>query len=322
MIVRWGLGELGSALAELGVSRPFVFATARHDPLPLEAVGRWSDLPTERIADAAAASRAAGADVLVALGGGSPIDVGKAVSAEADLPLLSIPTTYSGAEWTAFYGIRDAGRHMRGGGAGARTEAIVYEPLLTLGLPRQETVGTALNALAHAAEALYVSERNEAADAHALAGAALVGRWLPAVVDRPDELGARTELLRGAAECGAALGASMLGLGHAMAQALGGTYGLPHGALNALCLPPALRFNEDTAPEAVARFGEALGADDPATRVEELAALGEFGRLRDLGVPEDELPAVAAAVVERAGAKSNPRQASPAEVEELLRSIW
>ncbi len=322
MIVRWGIDQLGSALEELGVSRPFAFATGRHDPLPFESAGRWSDLPTERIDEAAAAARATGADVLVALGGGSAIDVGKAVSAEADLPLLSIPTTYSGAEWTGFYGIRDAGRHMRGGGAGARTEAIVYEPRLTLGLPLQETVGTALNALAHAAEALYVRERNDTADEHGLAGAELVARWLPPVVDRPDDLEARTGLLRGACECGAALGASMLGLGHAMAQALGGAYGLPHGAMNALCLPPALRFNEPAVPEAVARFGAAIGSSDPATRVEELAALGGFGRLRDFGVDEGELSAVAEAVVERAGAKSNPRQASADEVEELLRSIW
>ena len=107
-----------------------------------------------------------------------------------------------------------------------------------------------------------------------------------------------------------------------MAQALGGRYGLPHGAMNALCLPPALRFNAEAVPEAVARFGEALGAADPAARVEELARLGGFERLRDFGVPEQELGEVAAAVVERAGAKANPRPATPDEVESLLRSIW
>jgi alcohol dehydrogenase class IV len=70
-----------------------------------------------------------------------------------------------------------------------------------------------------------------------------------------------------------ALGGSMLALGHAIAQALGGRYGLSHGAMNALALPLALRFNEEVAPEAVRRFGEALGADDPAARVQELARL-------------------------------------------------
>jgi maleylacetate reductase len=258
----------------------------------------------------------------VALGGGSTIDTAKAVSAETSLPVVSIPTTYSGAEWTDFFGVRDPGRRQRGGGAGARVAGIVYEPQLTLELPRAQTVGTALNALAHCAEALYVRGRNAAADAHALEGARLIGSALPRVVEAPHEVGARTELLQGACHAGAALAGSMLALGHAMAQALGGRYGLPHGAMNALCLPPALRFNREVAADAISRLGEALGSEDPAARVEELARLGGFGRLRDHGVPEGELAGVAAAVVQRAGAKANPRAATPAQVEELLRSIW
>jgi alcohol dehydrogenase len=107
-----------------------------------------------------------------------------------------------------------------------------------------------------------------------------------------------------------------------MAQALGGRYGIAHGAANALCLPPALRFNEPVAAAEIARFGEALQAADPVARTEELAGLAGFERLRDLGVPEDELDEVAEATSLRAGAKANPRPASPAEIAELLRSIW
>jgi alcohol dehydrogenase class IV len=199
---------------------------------------------------------------------------------------------------------------------------VVYEPELTLSLPRAETVGTALNALAHSAEALYVQGRNPEADEHALTGARLIGEWLPRVVDTPQDVEARTKLLEGAMHSGMALGGSMLALGHAIAQALGGRYGLPHGAMNALALPAALRFNAEVAPEAVRRFGEALGTDDPAARVEELARLGGFERLREFGVPEGDLTVVAAATIERAGAKANPRPASPAEVEALLRSIY
>jgi maleylacetate reductase len=114
----------------------------------------------------------------------------------------------------------------------------------------------------------------------------------------------------------------MLGLGHAMAQALGGRYGLPHGAMNALCLPPALRFNQAVVPAEIERFARALGSEDAPARVEELARLAGFERLRAFGVPEAELDATAAAVVTRAGALANPRPASAAEVAELLRSIW
>ena len=137
-------------------------------------------MPTDRIADAVA--EAAGADVLVALGGGSTIDTAKAASSETSLPLVSVPTTYSGAEWTRFYGVRDPDRRMRGGGGGAHPVGIVYEPELTLELPVAETVGTALNALAHCAEALYVEEHNADADRHALEGARLILTWLPPVV--------------------------------------------------------------------------------------------------------------------------------------------
>jgi alcohol dehydrogenase class IV len=142
------------------------------------------------------------------------------------------------------------------------------------------------------------------------------------VVERPQELEARTELLRGACHAGAALAGSMLALGHALAQAVGGRYGLPHGAMNALALPAAVRFNAEAAPDAIARFGEALGAADPAARVEELARLGGFERLRDFGVPEDELALVATAAAERPGAKANPRPVTAADAEALLRSIW
>jgi alcohol dehydrogenase class IV len=148
-------------------------------------------------------------------------------------------------------------------------------------------------------------------------GASLIGEWLPQVVERPSDLAARTKLLEGAMHAGAALGASMLALGHAMAQALGGRYGLPHGAMNALTLPQALAFNEEVAPDAVRRFREEVGAD-----VEELARLGGFERLRDFGIPEEDLPEIAAATVQRAGAKANPRRASAAEVEQLLHNIY
>lgn len=319
MIVRWGLGELEGTLSELGVSRPFLLATRRHTDVPRH-IGRWGDLPTDDIAGIVATL--GGADVLVALGGGSTIDVAKAVSAESALPLLSIPTTYSGAEWTSFFGVRDGERRQRGGGTGANVAAIVYAPELTLDLPLAETVGTALNALAHCAEALYVEGHNEAADVEALAGARLIGTWLPRVVESPRNREARTELLRGACHGGAALASSMLALGHALAQALGGRYGVPHGALNALTLPPALRFNEPVAAAAIARFGEALGAGEPVPRVEELARLGGFRRLRDLGIPEAAPSEVAEAAAARPGAKANPRPVTPADVEELLRSIW
>jgi maleylacetate reductase len=319
VIVRWGLAELPAVLGELGIKQPLLVASERWAGTNLGVPSaRWTQVPSDQVAPAAENA----GDGVVAVGGGSAIDLGKAISATADVPVVSVPTTYAGAEWTSFYGIRDPERKMRGGGAGAHLGGVVYEPELTLSLPRAETVGTALNALAHSAEALYVEGNNPEADEHALTGARLIGEWLPRVVDAPRDLDARTKLLEGAMHAGMALGGSMLGLGHAMAQALGGRYGLPHGAMNALSLPAALRFNASTAPDAVRRFGEALGTRDPAARVEELARLGGLERLRDFGVPEEELADVAEAAAGRAGNEANPRPATPSEIHALLRSIY
>jgi maleylacetate reductase len=317
--VRWGLGELPGLLAELGIERPYLVASPRWEP-PVDVVGRWSEVPSERIADVAKATDKA--DGLLAIGGGSAIDLAKAISVETGLPIVSVPTTYSGAEWTPSFGVRDHDRRMRGGGSGANLAGIVYEPELTLGLPNEVTVGTSLNALAHTAEALYVKGRNPEGDREALAGAKLISEWLPQVVERPNDLEARRNLLEGAMHAGAALASAGLGLGHALAQALGGRYGLPHGAMNALSLPQALRFNEPVATAEIARFGDAMGTDDPIGRVEELARLGGFERLRDFGVPETELEEVAAATRVRPGARANPRPATLTALVELLRAMW
>ena len=319
MKVRWGLGELPGLLDELGIERPYLVASPRWEP-PVEVVGRWSEVPSERIADAAKATDRA--DGLLAVGGGSAIDLAKAISVETGLPIVSVPTTYSGAEWTPSFGVRDHNRRMRGGGSGANLAGIVYEPELTLGLPNEVTVGTSLNALAHAAEALYVKGQNPEGDREALAGAKLISEWLPQVVERPNDLEARRNLLEGAMHAGAALASAGLGLGHALAQALGGRYGLPHGAMNALSLPQALRFNEPVAEVEIARFGDVMGTDDPIGRVEELARLGGFERLRDFGVPETELEEVAAATRVRPGARANPRPVTLTALVELLRAMW
>ncbi|MDQ3857620.1 MAG: iron-containing alcohol dehydrogenase, partial [Actinomycetota bacterium] len=312
----------------LGIERPLVVTTKRWsegNSLLLSPVGAVFDgvrphVPAETVEAAAGAAR--GHDGLVGLGGGSAIDTAKAASARTRLPVVSVPTTYSGAEWTSGFGVRDEERGVKAGGSGACLAGIVYEPELTLSLPRAETGGTALNALAHCAEALYVDGRNDEADRAALAGAARIVRALPAVLADGDDREARRLLLEGAMHAGAALAGAGLGLAHAMAQALGGRFGIPHGAANALCLPPALRFNEPVAGEALARLASALETDEAAARSEALARLAGFRRLRDLGVPEGELEAVAEAAVLRAGARANPRPASPADVLALLRSVW
>lgn len=335
-IIRFGAGslaELGAVAAELGVRRPLLVTTPRSAGaaagLPVAGVftGVRSHVPVESVRAAAARARELSADGLVALGGGSAVDTAKAVVVEllgqADVSVIAVPTTYAGAEWTPYFGVLLApGRKGGGSDERARPVAAIYDPELTAGLPLPVTVGTAMNALAHCAEAYYHPSSGPAAVDAADRGAAALASALPQVVADPGSPAARTRLLEGAMHAALALDASGLCLGHALAQGLGGRYGVPHGTMNALCLPAALRFNEPVVPNEVARFGRAIGRRDAAAGVEELARLGHFGRLRDHGVPLEELPEVAAEISERGGAKANPRPAGPLEIAELLRSIW
>ena len=138
MIVRWGLDELPGVLDELSVRDPLLISTERWRDLDLPVARRfYGAQPHAEVAGVRAATAASGgADGLVALGGGSAIDTAKAVSSETGLPIVSIPTTYSGAEWTQGFGMRDPEAGIKRGGGGAHTVAIVYDPSLTLGLPR------------------------------------------------------------------------------------------------------------------------------------------------------------------------------------------
>lgn len=337
-VVRFGTGclaELGEVCVEVGIERPFLVATRRGAAVAagLPVVGAFDGvLPHVPIATVAAAASAAsdvGADGIVALGGGSAIDTAKAVvahlaaeGAEPPPRVVAIPTTYAGAEWTPYFGMLTA-PGVKGGGKDDRATpvAALYDPALTLDLPLRDSVGTAMNALAHCAEAYYHPSATPRAPRHADTGATAIAHALPLVAAQPAGVYGRTRLLEGAMRAALALAESGLCLGHAMAQGLGGRYGLPQGAMNAICLPAALRFNADVVPDAVARFGRTLGGDAPE-RCRELAALGGFRRLRDEGVPEGDLADVAVGIAARPGARVNPRPADAAAVEALLRSVW
>lgn len=315
MIVRHALGDLPDLLAAVGIERPFAIASPRWRNLDVPAIGWWTQVPTEHV------DVPPEADGILGLGGGSAIDTAKHASAETGLPVVHVPTTYSGAEWTTHFGIRSGDRRIQGGGGGAQPVGLVYDVELTLDLPTAVTVGTSLNALAHCAEALYVRGRSAEGDEQALLGAPLIADALPRVVAAPHDREQREALFRGAMHAGHALGLAGLGLAHALAQAAGGTYGLPHGAMNALCLPPGLAFNREVVPQAVARFGAAIGGD-AVERTRELARLGGFERLRDFGVPRDGLARLAELAAARPGNRANPRPATAAEIQELYASVF
>ncbi len=340
-VVRFGPGaraELAEVCAEIGVQRPLLVTTRRGaataGELPVVGVydGVRPHVPVETVDEAVELATDLAADGLVALGGGSAIDTAKAVASRLHdatpgvtdrYKVIAVPTTYAGAEWTPYFGLLLA-PGQKGGGMDERVKpvAALYDPELTLGLPLGATVGTTMNGLAHCAEAYYAPGADERAAKSADAGATAIAYALPLVVAEPESLYARSRLLEGAMQGAFALSFSGLCLAHAMAQGLGGRYGLPQGSMNAICLPAALRFNAEVVPDAVARFAAALGAEDAPAKCAELALLGGFARLRDEGVPEDGLAEVAVAISERPGARANPRPVTPDDVERMLREVW
>ncbi len=282
-------------------------------------------------------ARRDGVDAVVSFGGGSCADLGKAVcylteqeqgtpgASYADrpaLPHVSVPTTYSGAELTPFFGMTDpaARRKTGAGGPTVAPIAVVYDPVLTISTPPRVSAETGMNALAHCVEVVWSPRRSPEAEAVALGGAAAIVAALPRVVDDPADLDARTDMLAAAALAGRCLQNASMGVHHGLAQLIGGRTGIAHGLANAVMLAHAVRFNAEAVPEAVARIGEAIGApDDPAGAIAALAErLGLPTGLSDCGVTDEDLDAVARMAVGNHNVAANPRPVSEDDARSLL----
>ena len=299
--------------------------------------GVRSHVPASAVQAAMLQARRDGVDGIVSFGGGSCMDLGKAVSyfmeqeagtpgaSYTDRPALlhvAVPTTYSGAELTPFFGVTDERTRAKSGGGGPTTApvAVVYDPVLTLSTPPRVSAETAMNALAHCVEATYATRRSPEAEAIALAGADRIVRSLPAVVDEPDDIEARTALLEGAALAGRALENASMGVHHGLAQLLGARAGISHGLANALLLPHAMRFNAEVAPAELARLGAVLGDPaDPAAAVARLAArAGLPATLAEVGVSDEDLDAVARLSQSSVAVRANPRPVSEEDARAIL----
>ncbi len=238
--------------------------------------GVVSHVPTTAVQSAVGQALSDGVDAVVSFGGGSCADLGKAVcffveqqggvpgASYADRPALAhvaIPTTYSGAELTPFFGMTDQGSHRKSGAGGPTIAplAAVYDPIVTLDTPVRVSAETGMNALAHGVEAACSPSRSPEAEAVALACVRLVAAALPDVVDEPGDLGARTRMLEGSALGGRCLQNAGMGVEHGLAQLVGGRTGIAHGVANAILLSHAVRFNLEAVPEALWRVGDALG---------------------------------------------------------------
>ena len=300
-----------------------------------------SHVPTPLVQQAVLQARRDGIDLVVSFGGGSSADLGKAVcffleqeagmpgSSHLDRPLVphvSIPTTYSGAELTPFFGMTDpaTGRKQGAGGPTSAPVIAIYDPELTLSTPPRTSAETGMNALAHCVEAVWSPHRTPEAEAIAVAGISRIRDALPGVFRDPADLDARSSMLEGAFLGGRCLLNAGMGVHHGLAQLVGGRAGIPHGLANAVLLSHCIRFNASAAPEAVATVGKVLGRPaDPAGAVEDLRdELGLPVGLQDAGVEEDDLGAIARLSQSNHNVARNPRPVSEEDALAILQAAW
>ncbi|MEX3856377.1 maleylacetate reductase [Paraburkholderia sp. BR10923] len=242
-------------------------------------------VPLELAQEARVLARELRADCAIAVGGGSTIGLGKAIALESDLPILAVPTTYAGSEMTPIYGITDAGMKKTGTDLRVLPRTVIYDTDLTMSLPVALSVTSGINAIAHAAEGLYSRDANPVISLMAEEGIAALARALPAIVDDSQSVEARSDALYGAWLCGTVLGSVGMALHHKLCHTLGGSFNLPHAQTHTIVLPHALGYNRQAAPDAMKRIARALGSDDAALGVYELAKrCGAPLALKDIGM--------------------------------------
>lgn len=346
-------------VADKGVVQAGLLAPIKTGIDPVKIVGVFDDVPANssvaKVAEAAEQARAAGADLLIAIGGGSPIDTAKGVRIVLTLggsipdyegynvietpltPLVAIPTTAgTGSEVTPIAVILDEAEHRKISIVSryVTPDLAILDPMMTRTLPPRLTAATGMDALSHAIETYVSTENNPFSDSLALAAIDMIATYLRDAVHDGENIEARSQLLIAAAMAGIACGNSLFGVVHALSHAVGGKFPVHHGTANAIFLPPAMRFNSEVAPERYVRIARAMGVNvggrgdaeviaDGITAVHTLTAdCGLPTRLRDVGVPREALPELAELAAVEPAIFNNPRPATPEELLAMLEEVW
>ncbi len=334
--VRFGPGErhsIGEEVQNLGCARALVLSSPDQEPAARDVAASLGDLaagvfagarmhtPVDTSEEAVAYAKSLSADCVVSFGGGSTIGLGKAIALRTGLPQIAIPTTYAGSEATPILGQSEGGVKTTLTDPKVQPQRIIYDPELVATLPIGMTVTSGLNAIAHAAEALYARDRNPLSSSMALEGIRQFAGALPRVVQSPGEIGARGETLYAAWLCGAVLGQVGMSLHHKLCHTLGGSFDLPHAQTHAIILPHAIAYNEAAVPDALAPVAELLRSDSASAGLHALArTLGAPLALKDLGLRESDLDRATDLAMERQ--YWNPRPLGARHVRQLLQNAW
>lgn len=327
------IATIADEVARLGRSRALVLATPHQrasaedlaERLGDKAVGVFAKAamhtPVEVTEQALAAAQAAGADMVVSLGGGSTTGLGKAIALRTDLDQIVIPTSYAGSEATPILGETKDGRKTTQRSPKVLPEVVIYDVDLTLTLPPALSITSGMNAIAHAIEALYAENRNPLISQLALSGIKALTGALPKIVADPQHPEARSDALYGAWACGTCLGAVGMALHHKICHVLGGSFDLPHAETHTVILPHAVAYNEAASRMQLAPVTELLGASSAARGLWQLAqSLGAPLALRDIGMPASGLDRAADEIA--GNPYWNPRPVEREAIRELLQSAY
>lgn len=334
--VAFGAGlrrDASERLRTSGYERPLILTTPQQSDLGLElaetlgasAVGVFSKAtmhtPTDVTDEALAHLRDVKADSVLSIGGGSTIGLGKALVLHSDIGHIALPTTYAGSECTPILGQTENGVKTTMSDPKLRPDIVLYDAELVATLPAAMTITSALNAMAHAVEALYAKDRTETATKLALEGIAAFQASLPAVMENPADLIARQATQEGAWACGTVLGQVGMALHHKLCHTLGGSLNLPHAETHAIVLPHATAFNQPASVAELAPLADLFGAPDPAHALWDFAkSLDAPTALKDLGVEEADLDRVADMATQNP--YWNPREITKGGIRALLGRAW
>ena len=290
--------------------------------------------PQSDITQATEQAHSLHADVLLSVGGGSPIDATKAVAMALSreqgifLPHIAIPTTLSAAEFSHLVGVTDEKAKVKSGFAHTQVtpRSVILDARLTLATPEQLWLSSGIRALDHAVESLYAPGVHPINDVLALEAIRKLFTYLPHSKAHPDDFDARTELQLAAWMSFFGEVNTPMGLSHNLGRRIGASYDIPHGITSCITLPHVMRAFASIYTGPLDKIAQATGllpedldrvqiANAAADAVSGLIAqLGLPQRLRDVGVPESELQTIAATTPSR--------ELNADEVETLLKEMW
>ena len=324
--------ELGAEVAHLGATKVFLIAGPHERAAADEAAhslghrvaGRWDEVrqhvPVALVDKALADPACQQADVLVSLGGGSAIGLAKAIAVSKSLPVLAVPTTYSGSEMTPIWGTTSLERKTTGRDVKALPKTVIYDPELTISLPIRLSATTGINALAHCVEALYAPGANPVTSLLALEGAHALFANLPQLQSEPADVGGRSGALYGAFLAGSALAGAGTSVHHRICHILGGRYDLSHSELHTALLGRSVALVEQRTPGLLASLAAAMGAPTATSGIDQLVKqlVGPVSLAR-LGVSRDQVYAVLPDIV--ASGAAEPWASTHDEVSAFVESL-